>query len=33
MRRRTAAVLLAAPVALWGHPLFGEVPKLPAPDG
>jgi transcriptional regulator with XRE-family HTH domain len=30
MRRR--AVILAAPVALFGHPLFGEVPKLPAPD-
>ncbi len=30
MRRR--AVILAAPVALWGHPLFGEVPKLPAPN-
>lgn len=30
MRRR--AVILAAPVALWGRPLFGEVPELPAPD-
>ncbi|HKR50486.1 MAG TPA: helix-turn-helix domain-containing protein [Pseudonocardiaceae bacterium] len=30
MRRR--AVILAAPVALWGHPLFGRVPELPAPD-
>jgi transcriptional regulator with XRE-family HTH domain len=30
MRRR--AVLLAAPVALWGRALFGEVPKLSPPD-
>lgn len=30
MRRR--AVILSAPVALWGHPLFGEVPELPAPN-
>ncbi|MGQ0776326.1 MAG: helix-turn-helix domain-containing protein [Pseudonocardiales bacterium] len=30
MRRR--AVLLTTPVALWGHPLFGEIPNLPAPD-
>ncbi|MGH3938811.1 MAG: helix-turn-helix domain-containing protein [Pseudonocardiaceae bacterium] len=30
VRRR--AVILAAPVALWGHPLFGEVPELPAPN-
>jgi tetratricopeptide (TPR) repeat protein len=30
MRRR--AVILAAPVALWGHALFGEVPRLPPPD-
>ena len=30
MRRR--AVLLAAPVALWGCALFGEVPKLSPPD-
>jgi transcriptional regulator with XRE-family HTH domain len=30
MRRR--AVILSAPVALWGHPLFGKVPELPAPD-
>ncbi|MGH3929754.1 MAG: hypothetical protein ACRDTF_07230, partial [Pseudonocardiaceae bacterium] len=30
LRRR--AVILTAPVALWGHPLFGEVPELPAPD-
>jgi transcriptional regulator with XRE-family HTH domain len=26
------AVLLAAPVAVWGLPLFGEVPELPAPS-
>jgi transcriptional regulator with XRE-family HTH domain len=25
------AVLLAAPVAVWGLPLFGEIPELPAP--
>ncbi|MCA1673834.1 MAG: helix-turn-helix domain-containing protein, partial [Actinobacteria bacterium] len=25
------AVLLAAPVAMWGRPLFGEIPELPAP--
>ena len=30
MRRR--AVLLAAPVALWGRALFGDVPKLSPPD-
>ncbi len=30
MRRR--AVILATPVALWGHALFGEVPRLPPPD-
>lgn len=29
MHRR--AVLFAAPVALWGAPLLGEVPELPAP--
>ena len=30
MRRR--AVILSAPVALWGQSLFGKVPELPAPD-
>jgi transcriptional regulator with XRE-family HTH domain len=30
MRRR--AVILAAPVALWGRYLFGQVPELSAPD-
>jgi tetratricopeptide (TPR) repeat protein len=30
MRRR--AVILSAPVALWGQALFGKVPELPAPD-
>ncbi len=30
MRRR--AVILSAPVALWGQAVFGEVPELPAPD-
>jgi len=30
MRRR--AVILSAPVTLWGQSLFGKVPELPAPD-
>ena len=30
MRRR--AVILSAPVALWGQSLFGKLPELPAPD-
>lgn len=30
MRRR--AVILSAPVALWGESLFGRVPELPAPS-
>ncbi len=30
MRRR--AVILSAPVALWGSPLFGKVPELPTPN-
>ena len=30
MRRR--AVILSAPVALWGESLFGKVPELPAPN-
>lgn len=25
------AVILSAPVALWGQALFGKVPELPAP--
>src|SRR5262249_52924291 len=26
------AVILSAPLALWGSPLFGEVPELPPPN-